>query len=715
MGARQTARKRWISLLCLLFAIGTSGALLASAAPMTGDQSKAFVSVQLSGSDETVTLQQGLNGYDGASDVYFDNNYPTRREGSLDAANLRLAKGQQSVLVRFDLSPLPAGIQIVSANLSLWCYYAQFSTPTLIEAYQVLRSWTDAEATWNEWRSGEAWAEPGCNGGGVDRTTVPVTTRNLSTAERWYAFDITSAVRQWASGSVPNYGLLLLASSVSNRHALRSSDWWDLSLRPKLEIQYMVPTVTPTASQTGTPTSSPTATQTPTVTPTATPGDTPTTTLTPTETLTPTVTATATQSATPTQTPTPTDTRTPTATFTPIPTGLPQTFWFRFEESPSFDYRGAVDTYLDRNDEWRNFATVDTVRVNYDGRQRGLLRFDLTRYIPVSATVTSAELTLYSWYNDHPGTKLELGIYEVRREWMEGAANWLECAPPRRWGQPGCEDASDRAGHPVISTTLRYTNTPERWDTEAQEGLLDLVQGWVSDPASNRGLLLKGLGQAAQQTWYFCSAEYGVSAEDRNKRPALRVSFVVGGPSPTPTVTRTHTRTPTATVTPTGTETPTVSPTATQSPSATPSATPTITGTLTPTSSPSPTPTFTTTGSPSPSPSATFTQLPTWTSSPTATETPTTPPTETPQATATSPPTATGTPAASPTATVTSTSPPTATGTPAASPTATVTPTATPVRRFTYLPVVTRGRVRFLVVGMTSGTRGTGAGRGPQP
>jgi hypothetical protein len=694
-------------LLSLLLALGASGALLASAAPDSGDQNGPPVLNLSSASDSALTLQQGVNGYAGANDAYLDNNFPARRQGSLDIANLRISKGQQNVLVRFDLSSLPPGVQVVSANLQLWSYYADNSTPTLVEAYQVLRAWTDIEATWIESQSGQPWVGPGCSSGGLDRTTVPLDTRTLSTVNRWYSFDVTGAVRQWTNGWMPNHGLLLLASSVSNHHALRSSDWLDVDQRPKLEIVYQVPTATPTDTQTATP--SATATQTltftpgtptssPTVTPTATLGDTPTTTLTPTETITPTVTATATTSATPTVTNTPTATPTPTPTFTPIPIGEPQTYWFRFEESPNPWYRGAVDTYLDRNDEWVNFNSSDTLRVNYDGRERALVRFDLSLHIPVSATVTYAELVMYSWYNDYPGTKLELAVYEVRRNWMEGAANWLECAPPQRWGLPGCDDASDRASQPIISATLRYQNSQERWEND---DLLGLVQHWVSDPDSNRGLLLVGGPQAAQQRWYFCSAEFGESAEDRDKRPALRVGFVVGGPTRTPTATPTRTQTATASATPTSTATATASATAT--PSLTPTGTATATTSPTPTHTGTPTPTGTATTTPSATPTPTETTSPTATmpatDTPTATLSPSPTTTGTPEATATLTPVATPTETPSQTATII----PTETGTP--SPTATITPTAT--RRYVYLPLVTRRRTEPLPAGSVSNERST--------
>ena len=233
-------------------------------------------------SAETIILQQGLNGYTGASDVYLDSIYPNRAEELQDPDRLRLRPGQHTVLIRFDLSPLPLAAEVLSATLSLKSYYGHSTLPMVVEAYRVLRPWVDTEATWNSPRTGESWAEPGCRGTGADRAAVSSSTQTLTTTDRWYDFDVTSMARLWTMGAADNYGLVLEASPAPNHHIFRSVNWWLVpDDRPKLELIVHVPeptstpTRTPTPTDTATPTATPTKTA--TVTPTATETVTPTT------------------------------------------------------------------------------------------------------------------------------------------------------------------------------------------------------------------------------------------------------------------------------------------------------------------------------------------------------------------------------------------------------------------------------------------------------
>jgi len=144
-------------------------------------------------------------------------------------------------------------------------------------------------------------------------------------------------------------------------------------------------------------------------------------------------------------------------------------------------------------------------------------------------------------------------------------------------------------------------------------------------------------------------------------------SYVVPGPTPTPTNTvtpsETPTNTPTPTVTPTNTITPTVTPTNTVTRTNTP--TPTVTPTVTPTNTITPTVTPTNTRTPTVTPTNTVTPSETPTNTPTPTVTPTN----------TITPTVTPTNTVTPTVTKTPTHTPRITSTPTPSPTKPVPPT----------------------------------------
>ena len=167
------------------------------------------------------------------------------------------------------------------------------------------------------------------------------------------------------------------------------------------------------------------------------------------------------------------------------------------------------------------------------------------------------------------------------------------------WAAAGCNDTElDRDPSPSDRDSI--TNT-------AQSPVLtvtDLVQRWVTEPASNYGVLLVGSGTQSG-VYAFGSSEWGNVAS----RPKLQVIYTIPTATPTPSMTPT----PTASFTPTSTGTPTATATvtATGDSTATPSATPT---------GPTPTPTITETpGGDTATPTATSTA----TTGGTATDTPT--------------------------------------------------------------------------------------------
>ena len=380
------------------------------------------------------------------------------------------------------------------------------------------------------------------------------------------------------------------------------------------------PTETATATATPTPTSTITPTPTDTLTPTITPTNTPTSTITPTptETLTPTSTPTSTvtpmptDTATLTPTSTATPTQTPTPTATPIPYDIPISQCFQQGWSP-LNYFGVADTYIDNDHVSNNFGRVGTLKINYDGRQKILLRFDLSQYIPADAVVTRASLGLYIYDHGDPrstGSATDIQIFEVLRPWREDEATWLWAALGEPWN--GCDSPSDRSFLPVGAATVSPPGGFVSFDSPQLAGI---IQHWVSDPSTNYGMVLIGNSPNDRQFWAAISSQ----GSSLTARPKLCVTFYRPAPMPTVTSTATPTHTPTQTTTPTATATPTH--TLTRTPTRTPTNTPTSTATLTST------PTSTLTGTPTSTPTNIITPAHT----PTHTLTPTRTPTATPR------------------------------------------------------------------------------------
>ena len=427
-----------------------------------------------------------------------------------------------------------------------------------------------------------------------------------------------------------------------------------------IPVQSFTPTHTPTNSPTPTQSATPTHTPTDTLTPTNTP--------TPTRSATPTLTATQTETPFGWVTPTSTPTRTasPTATATGLPTEIPYgpelSYWFQQEVSPDAGYVGVTDTYLDTDAASEVHGQRIELRLNYDGRKKSLLRFELTEHIPADCTVVSATLQLNLHYMQYAGVSTRIGLFGLRRPWLEDEANWWRASLLSAWMLPGADGTEDREQDPVAVTLVHEIG----WQAWSSAGLIDLVQRWVHNPSSNLGLALIGLSPMERQAWVGSSSQ---CREDyKHLRPRLGVTFYRGLPTETPTATPTETLTPTPSATPSSTLTPT--PTPTDTATSTLSCTPTPTSTSTHTPTPSNTPTCT------PTDTSTSTATVTQTSTHTATLTNT--PTHTPTCSSTSTPTATVTESPTPTFTPTETATPTSTASPIPTPTATLTETATP-------------------------------------
>ncbi len=159
-----------------------------------------------------------------------DSNYGTSEE-------LRLTSASRRSLLKPDLSSIPAGATINSANLTLtWIRVAAASGN--LGVYRILaKPWTEAGATWNKYDGSNAWATAGCLGEGTDYTTTgyaytafTLTTESGGSTTAINAKDIVSA---WMGGATNN-GVLLVETSglnlgvASSEHATSSYRWtWE--------------------------------------------------------------------------------------------------------------------------------------------------------------------------------------------------------------------------------------------------------------------------------------------------------------------------------------------------------------------------------------------------------------------------------------------------------------------------------------------------------
>ena len=143
-------------------------------------------------------------------------------------------------LLQFDLSGIPAGMNILSATLYLYAsYWAGTASSATFKLYRVTNEWQEGtkwgeidEANWINRLPETAWNTPG--GDYADEIATLTTTNNDDTV------DITEAVQSWYNGIWQNYGMLFRITTESGYLIKRygSSDYSDASKHPKLVIEY---------------------------------------------------------------------------------------------------------------------------------------------------------------------------------------------------------------------------------------------------------------------------------------------------------------------------------------------------------------------------------------------------------------------------------------------------------------------------------------------
>ena len=193
------------------------------------------------GTETSVTLQMGSNGYYGCEDTEIYIYEPTQNYCSSDL--IKVGERRRYVgLVRFDVSSVPANAFVLQATLRLYAYgWSGASLP--ISVFRVIRPVALCQATWIQAQTGNPWGVAGCENTTTDRSAAALSSITTTGIGDWHAFDITSAVQGWVQGSQANNGVVLQEGwpAVLDSIYFASAQNPNLSLRPQLVIRYRVP------------------------------------------------------------------------------------------------------------------------------------------------------------------------------------------------------------------------------------------------------------------------------------------------------------------------------------------------------------------------------------------------------------------------------------------------------------------------------------------
>lgn len=158
--------------------------------------------------------------------------------------------------------------------------------------------------------------------------------------------------------------------------------------------------------------------------------------------------------------------------------------------------------------------------------RRGLVRFDLSP-VPAGASVTAASVTLQVTKTGGASGDFDFSLHRLSRDWGEGSssgsgqgsaanlgeATWNEAkAGSEAWTTAGGDFIATASASRLVGGLGSYT-----WNSP---GLVADVQGWLNQPATRFGWILRG-DEATQATKVFGSREAGAAAN----RPALALQY----------------------------------------------------------------------------------------------------------------------------------------------------------------------------------------------
>jgi len=189
-----------------------------------------LLSASLVAAEETIVLQPGEEG----KDAYVSENYSENNFGGSMNLELATASGHlvMATYIEFDLSAVPAGAQISSAELEFFCVILDpDDKPSGMNIILdlVTEGWDEMTITWDN--------QPASS----DAVRVVYPAWPLDD-DWWPPVEVTEFVEAWCGGSHPNHGFYIYLDPPSTdtvRIGSYSSDWaGGLELEPKLTITY---------------------------------------------------------------------------------------------------------------------------------------------------------------------------------------------------------------------------------------------------------------------------------------------------------------------------------------------------------------------------------------------------------------------------------------------------------------------------------------------
>lgn len=190
-----------------------------------------------------------------------------------------------------------------------------------------------------------------------------------------------------------------------------------------------------------------------------------------------------------------------------------------------------IDTRIISTAPDTNYGTVNVISHGYYGSSayRLLLKFDVSS-IPPNAQIVSAVLSLACL--DASASNDTVRFYPVKVPWIESEVTWNSRITGTAWQTAGCSGANDRETVEIASISRLTSDTLGKSKSVVIPA--SLVQGWVTNPNSNYGLLGKGDNESTNSSGNICSSDHATEVY----RPRLSVTYTVPAGSGTNYISR---------------------------------------------------------------------------------------------------------------------------------------------------------------------------------
>ena len=198
------------------------------------------------------------------------------------------------------------------------------------------------------------------------------------------------------------------------------------------------------------------------------------------------------------------------------PTGPTGGYVMQFQNGayPATAYTGVEATTLDSLSSTVNFSTLNPSAVGYadtgSEKVRYTINYNLTTMIPNNVIVTAAYLSIsVTTIYGSPS----ITVYPLTTAFTTSTATWINSATATPWTIPGGDfSLTPKSNTVAISAPGTYTFTLDK----------AIVQGWISSPSSNYGIILVASNETSGDNVAYFNSNASTTA---TSRPILTIYY----------------------------------------------------------------------------------------------------------------------------------------------------------------------------------------------